>query len=100
MSHLEVRRRRKRHWSDPVAAVWVSSILVSLGWQAAAVAAVPSLAVCRTDALRYCATIDRSGAPERACLRQHATDLSRHCRIALQGERSLGATGDRRGTAR
>ena len=100
MPLLEVPTRRKRHWSGPVAAIGVGSILVSLGWQAAAMAAVPGLAVCRNDAVRYCAGIDRSGGPERACLRQHAANLSRHCWIALEGERSGDGTGDGRGTAR
>ncbi len=103
-AHLASRRRRGQRWINLGSSIGLGSILLSLAWQAAAAgpnaAGESSLRACRSDALRYCASLDRSGDPERACLGQYSNNLSRPCRVALDGKQQLSGAGDVSGVAR
>jgi len=102
--HPRFTNRGAPRWSSPAASIGFGSILLSLVWltalTGARAAGEQNLRACRSDAKRYCATLDRTGSAERACLGQYSANLSGPCRIALEGNRQHGGVGDLSGATR
>ena len=72
--------------------IGVLAILLGLAGSQPAVAVSAAVsAACRGDAIRLCGSVIHDEAQRRACMHDHASELSKGCIAAIRADRSAGS---------